>query len=88
MKLSDMQTKDVINVVDGHRLGFIRDVLFDGASGRIEAIVLPPEGRFFGLFGGGDEVVVPWAHVVTVGRDVILVKIVPVGKTKKWRVDS
>jgi len=75
MKISDFQTKDVINIVDGRKLGQISDIELDLRVGRIESIVVPSSGRFFGIFGGGDDIVIPWRSIVKIGADVILVKL-------------
>jgi YlmC/YmxH family sporulation protein len=74
MKISDFQTKDVINITDGRRLGQISDLELDLKQGRIEAIVVPGYSRFMGLFGGGTDLVIPWRNIVKIGSDVILVK--------------
>lgn len=52
MKISEFQTKDVINIVDGRRLGQISDLEIDVRQGKIEAIVVPGSSRFMGWFGG------------------------------------
>jgi YlmC/YmxH family sporulation protein len=75
MKISDFQTKDVINIVDGKKLGQITDIELDLRIGRIESIVVPSNGRFFGFFGGGTDVVIPWRSIVKIGADVVLVKL-------------
>lgn len=75
MKISDFQTKDVINIVDGKKLGQISDLELDLRQGRIESIVVPSTGKFFGLFGGGADVVIPWRSIVKIGMDVVLVKL-------------
>lgn len=75
MKISDFQTKDVINIVDGKKLGQVSDLELDLRQGRIESIVIPSSGRFFGLFGGGEDVVIPWRSIVKIGMDVVLVKL-------------
>ncbi|MCZ8518785.1 YlmC/YmxH family sporulation protein [Paenibacillus mucilaginosus] len=75
MKISDFQTKDVINIVDGKKLGQISDLELDLRQGRIEAIVVPNNARFFGLFGGATDVVIPWKNIVKIGMDVVLVKL-------------
>lgn len=75
MKISDFQTKDVINIVDGKRLGQISDLELDLRAGRIEAIVVPGAGRVFGWFGGGADIVIPWKNIVKIGMDVVLVKL-------------
>lgn len=74
MKISDFQTKDVINIVDGKRLGQISDLELDLRQGRIEAIVVPTNSRFMGIFGGGSDLIIPWHNIVKIGSDVVLVK--------------
>ncbi|MFR9708391.1 YlmC/YmxH family sporulation protein [Paenibacillus sp. MB22_1] len=74
MKISDFQTKDVINVVDGKRLGHISDLELDLRQGVIEAIVVPVGAKFMGLFGGGSDLIIPWKNIVKIGSDVVLVK--------------
>lgn len=74
MKISDFQTKDVINITDGKRLGQISDLELDLKQGRIEAIIVPGYSRFMGLFGGGTDLIIPWRNIVKIGSDVILVK--------------
>ena len=81
MKISDFQTKDVINITDGKRLGQISDLELDLKQGRIEAIVVPGYSRFMGLFGGGTDLVIPWRNIVKIGSDVILVKMDEVKET-------
>lgn len=75
MKISDFQAKDVINIVDGKKLGQVSDLDIDLRQGRIEAIVVPNHSRFFGLFGGGTDVIIPWRNIVKIGMDVVLVKL-------------
>lgn len=75
MKISDFQTKDVINIVDGKRLGQISDLELDLRRGVIDAIIVPGFTRFMGLFGGGTDLIIPWRNIVKIGADVVLVKI-------------
>ncbi len=75
MKISDFQTKDVINIVDGKKLGQITDLLLDLRLGRIESVVVPHQGRFFGWFGSQGDVIIPWKNIIKIGMDVILVKL-------------
>ncbi|QCT02249.1 sporulation protein, YlmC/YmxH family [Paenibacillus algicola] len=81
MKISDFQTKDVINIVDGRRLGQVSDLELDLRQGRIDAIVVPSYGKFMGLFGGGSDLIIPWRNIVKIGSDVVLVKMEEVRKT-------
>jgi YlmC/YmxH family sporulation protein len=75
MKISDFQTKDVINIVDGKKLGQISDLELDLRAGRIDSIVVPSQGKFFGLFGSSTDVIIPWKNIVKIGMDVVLVKL-------------
>ncbi|MBB6673209.1 YlmC/YmxH family sporulation protein [Cohnella nanjingensis] len=75
MKISDFQTKDVINIVDGKKLGQVSDLELDLRQGRIDSIVVPTVGRLFGMFGGGTDVVIPWRNIVKIGADVVLVRL-------------
>lgn len=86
MKISDFQTKDVINIVDGKKLGQITDLELDLRQGRIDSIVVPQFTKYFGLFGGGGtEVVIPWRNIVKIGADVVLVRM---DDTKSLRSDD
>jgi YlmC/YmxH family sporulation protein len=76
VKISDFQSKDVINIVDGKKLGQVSDLELDLRQGRIDSIVVPStQGKFFGFFGGGTDVVIPWKNIVKIGLDVVLVKL-------------
>lgn len=75
MRISELQAKDVINIVDGRKLGHVGDLELDLRQGRIESIVVPEGGRFFGWFGGGADVIIPWRCIVKVGEDVVLVRL-------------
>lgn len=75
MKISDFQSKDVVNIVDGKKLGQISDLELDLRQGRIESIVVPTHTRFFGMFGGGTDVIIPWRNIIKIGMDVVLVKL-------------
>lgn len=85
MKISDFQSKDVINIVDGKKLGQISDLELDLRQGRIDAIVVPNHSKFFGMFGGGTDVVIPWRNIVKIGMDVVLVKL---DDAKAYRVEG
>lgn len=75
VKISDFQTKEVVNIVDGKRLGQITDLEIDLRQGRVEAIVVPGQTKFFGFLGGGNEYIIPWRNIVKIGKDVVLVRL-------------
>lgn len=76
VKISDLRLREVVNVVDGRRLGAIKDIDIDLDEGMIRAIIVPGESRMFSMFGGRtDDLYVPWENIQKVGIDVILVEV-------------
>lgn len=75
IKISDMQTKDVVNISDGKKLGQVNDLELDLERGRIDAIVVPASSKWFNFFGAEEEYVIPWRNIVKIGSDVILVRL-------------
>ena len=60
MRLCELKCKEVINVCDGKRLGFIVDLLIDECNGHIHAIVIPKAGKKCSFFSDGSEYVIPF----------------------------
>ncbi|MBP1930671.1 YlmC/YmxH family sporulation protein [Ammoniphilus resinae] len=75
MKISEFQTKDVVNVLDGSRLGQVSDLEINLKLGQIDAIVVPGQGKFLGFFGKENDLVIPWRNIVKIGKDVVLVRL-------------
>ena len=71
MLLSDLQAKDIINLVDGKRVGTIIDVDID-EHGKINELTVQKK-RF--IFFSGGTIGVKWADIDKIGKDVILVNI-------------
>ncbi|MCT4565105.1 MAG: YlmC/YmxH family sporulation protein [Maledivibacter sp.] len=72
---SDLRMKEVINVVNGTRIGFIYDFEINLEKNRIEAIVIPKEGKFLKIFSREEDYIIPWKRIVKVGQDIILVEL-------------
>jgi YlmC/YmxH family sporulation protein len=70
---SDFKQKEVVNISDGRRLGFVSDVEIDLEEGKVEAVILPGVGRLFGFIGKESEFIIPWDKIVKIGEDIILV---------------
>ena len=71
----DFKHKEVININDGRKLGFVQDVCADLETGTITSIIVPGSNKFMGIFSGGNEVVIGWQNIKCIGEDVILVDI-------------
>ncbi|WP_449619310.1 YlmC/YmxH family sporulation protein [Robertmurraya sp. Marseille-Q9965] len=74
VRISEFQTKDVVNISDGKKLGNIGDIDINLKTGRIESIIIVGSGRVLGLFGKEDEVTISWRNILKIGEDVILVR--------------
>lgn len=74
VRTSDLKMREVVNTLDGKRLGVIGDMEIDVESGEIRALVIPGGTRVFGLLGRDDDIVVPWEKIRKIGVDVILVE--------------
>ncbi len=78
MSLAELRTKDVVNTLDGKRLGKVMDIEFDPRDGRVEAIVVPGEFRVGSLIRGEKcGIVIPWQHICRIGENVLLVELEP-----------
>lgn len=75
MRICELKQKEVINSCDCKRLGFVDDLVFDICTGKIHAIVVAGPGKFCGLVCSEYEYVIPFACVVQIGDDIILVKV-------------
>lgn len=71
MRLSDLQSKDIVNVFDGKMIGSIIDVLIND-DGSMNSLIVE-RGKFFKLSHG--EIEIKWSQVKKIGEDVILVSI-------------
>ncbi|MGM0873576.1 MAG: YlmC/YmxH family sporulation protein [Bacillota bacterium] len=74
MYISEFQTKDVVNVSDGKKMGNIGDLDINVTTGKIQAIIISGQGKMLGFFGKDEEFVIPWRNIVKIGEDVILVR--------------
>ena len=72
-RIRDLKCKEVINICDGCRLGYVDDVEVRVPEGQIVAVIVYGPCRFFGLFGRGDEYYIPWECIQRIGDGIILV---------------
>lgn len=75
MRIWDLKQKEVINVKDCRRLGYVGDVDFDICTGCLLAIIVPGPGCIWGFLGREKEYIIPFCDICQIGDDVILVKL-------------
>ena len=73
--IGSMKSKEVINISDGARLGFVSDVEIDIESGRLVSITVPGAYRVFGLFGREEDIVIDWNDIKKIGEEIIIVDV-------------
>ena len=71
----DFKHKEVININNAKRLGYVQDVTADLQTGVITSIIVPGTNKMFNIFGGNNEIVIPWEKIKCIGEDIILVEI-------------
>ena len=74
MRICDLREKEVINICDGERLGFVEDVEFDLCTGKLH-ILLFRALQIFGVLGREEEYVIEICHICKIGTDLILVEV-------------
>ncbi len=72
-RISDMHNKEVINVCDGTRLGYVDDLEVDTCTAQITALVICGRNRLFGLLGRENDIIIQWKDIEVVGDETILV---------------
>ena len=72
-RIRDLRCKEVINICDGCRIGYVEDVDIRIPEGQVTAVVVYGPCRFFGLFGRGEEYYIPWECIQRIGDDIILI---------------
>lgn len=85
MRICELRKKEVINLCNGSRIGFVVDLEFDLKRGCIEAIIVPGPCKCFGILGHEKEYVIPYGCIKNIGPDVILVEICEEECLKKAR---
>ena len=70
-----LKKKEVINVCNGLRLGYVTDLEFDRRTGRICTLIVAGEPCYFGVFGKCGRVTVPWDCIAKISDDIVLVSI-------------
>ena len=72
----DFKHKEVINILDAKRLGYVQDVCADLGTGKVTSIIVPGNtNKFMSLFSSNNDIEIPWEKIKCIGEDLILVEI-------------
>ena len=72
--LDDLRRKEVIDISDGERLGYIDDVEINLETSETVSLVIFGRLRLFGLLGREEDIVIACRDIKVVGKEVLLVK--------------
>lgn len=86
MRICELRQKEVINICDGRRLGYITDVDLDVKNGCVRAYIIPGPARIWGCIGRDSEYIIPIQCVKQMGDDTILVEVNPDDILKKCKI--
>ena len=74
--LGELKNKEVINILDGARLGHICDLVFDDSYGKDCGFIVPGNAPFLGIFKTkANSIYIPYNQICKIGEDVILVEL-------------
>lgn len=76
MELSRLSRKEIINLHDGSRLGYVgdSDLVIDAQTGSIQSIIIVPRGM---KLRATRELAIPWSSIKKIGDEVLIVDIAP-----------
>jgi YlmC/YmxH family sporulation protein len=69
--LNAIRNMEVIDILTGTKIGFIKDFKIDCNENKIVSLILPGEIKTW--FAKEDETEILWKDIIKIGRDVILV---------------
>ena len=75
MRLSDLQSKNLVNINDGKNIGNLIDAIVNEEDGSIKSLIIEAKGSMFSFLNKDSEVEIFWSDIKKIGEDVILVNI-------------
>ena len=71
----ELRCKEVVNILDGRKLGHIVDIVFDLQCATVLGIIVPGEKSGWNIFKGAGQLFIPYGCITKVGEDTILVQL-------------
>lgn len=67
---NELRCKEVVNVLNGARMGHVIDMIIDRNGKDVLGVVVPGTRK---LFRANEDIFVPWNNIDKIGNDVILI---------------
>lgn len=74
LRASDFKNKEVINLANNEKMGFVSDFEICTTNGEIAAIIVPEKNKIF-LSSKNNGLRIPWGNISGIGEDIILVNV-------------
>lgn len=75
LKISDLRDKEVINLYNGQRMGYVSDFEVDLEKGSLSGVIIPGESKVMSFFSKTSDIFIQWNKIVKIGNDTILVNL-------------
>ena len=72
MRISDLQSKDIVNMLDGKNVGRIIDIDIN-EDGKVNYFVVEPKKYLKRISVYNNEILINYNDIVKIGKDVVLV---------------
>ena len=82
--LSEMRNKEIINIKNGARLGYVDDIEFETETASVKSFIVYGRTRFFGFLGREDDLIITCDEIEVVGVDTILISTNDTKSTNHW----
>lgn len=70
----ELREKEVINTIDGKKLGRIIDMVIS-CTGEVIGLVVPGERKAIRAIAAGESLFIPWKCITKIGEDTILAQL-------------
>lgn len=74
MHLSELQSKQIVNIKDGKNIGKIVDAVIDN-NGNMQSFIVQRQKILMSMISSKGDVEIKWNQIKKIGHDVILVDI-------------
>lgn len=71
----DLKQREVINISNAQKLGYIYDVDIEFETGKILSLIIPRQRGLFNLFPKRNAYIIPWEKIIAVGKEVVLIDV-------------
>lgn len=74
MHLSELQSKQIVNIKDGKNIGKIVDAVIDN-NGNMQSFIVQRQKMLMSMISSKGDIEIRWSQIKKIGHDVILVDI-------------